>query len=73
MSLLGDYTVEDWKSLGLNTGKSAVIGGVSSTAIYGLTNYADLAAPFAGAVVTAIKGVHRWWHNTEMEISPWLH
>lgn len=53
----GGYTEEDWKKLGLNTAKGGAIGGVSGAAIYGLTNYAGMAAPFAGAVVTAVKGM----------------
>ena len=53
----GDYSLEDWEKLGINTSKSAAIGGISSAAIYGMTNYTGLAAPFAGAVVTAVKGM----------------
>ncbi|WP_067521897.1 hypothetical protein [Endozoicomonas ascidiicola] len=53
----GDYDLDDWKRLGINTSKSAAIGGISSAAIYGLTNCAGMAAPFAGAVVTAVKGM----------------
>jgi len=53
----GGYTGEDWKTLGLNTAKSSALGGVSGAALYGLTNYADMSAPFAGAVVTAVKGL----------------
>jgi hypothetical protein len=53
----GDFTVEDWKEIGVNTLKGGVIGGVSGAAIYGLTNYAALSAPFAGAIVSATNGV----------------
>ncbi|MGR5543811.1 hypothetical protein ACP3VZ_01645 [Vibrio sp. PNB22_2_2] len=53
----GDFTSEDWKELGLDTGKGIAVGAVSSLAIYGLTNFADLGAPFAAAVVSATKGV----------------
>lgn len=53
----GQFTSEDWKELGLDTTKGTVVGAVSSVAIYGLTNFADLGAPFAAAVVTATKGV----------------
>jgi hypothetical protein len=53
----GDYSSDDWKTLGIDTSKYAAIGGLSGAAIYGLTNYAGMAAPFAGAVVTATKGV----------------
>jgi hypothetical protein len=53
----GDYTLDDWKEVGIDTAKGAALGGVSGAAIYGLTNYASLSAPFAGAVVSATKGV----------------
>ena len=53
----GDFTVKDWKEVGGDTLKGGVIGGVSGAAIYGLTSYAPLSAPFAGAVVSATKGV----------------
>ncbi|MFT6916630.1 MAG: hypothetical protein ACJAWL_002971 [Motiliproteus sp.] len=53
----GDYSSDDWKKLGVDTSKYAAIGGLSGAAIYGITNYAGMAAPFAGAIVTATKGV----------------
>jgi len=53
----GDFTNEDWKETGLETLKGSVIGGVSGYSIYTLTNYAGISAPFAGAVVSATRGV----------------
>ena len=53
----GDYDVEDWEELGIEGGKGALAGGVTGAAIYGLTNYASLSAPFAGAVVSGAKAV----------------
>jgi len=53
----GDFSEEDWKEVGIDTVKGGAIGGVSGAAIYGLTNYASLSAPFAGAIVSASKGV----------------
>ena len=53
----GELTAEDWKDLGLDTAKGAAIGGVTGASVYALTNYASLSAPFAGAVVSASKGV----------------
>lgn len=53
----GDLTKEDWQEIGLNTAKDSVIAGVTGIAVYSLTNCAGLAAPFAGAFVTAVKGV----------------
>lgn len=53
----GDFTNDDWKELGLTTVKGTAGGAVAGGLIYGLTNYAGLSAPFAGAVVSAAKGV----------------
>ncbi len=46
-------TVDDWKELGGSTLSGAAVGGVSAAALYGLTNYSALSAPFAGAVVSS--------------------
>ena len=53
----GEFTRDDWAEIGLDTGKDAILTGVSSLAIYGMTNYANLSAPLAGSVVSATKGV----------------
>lgn len=53
----GEYTKQDWAELGFDSGKAALVGGVSGAAIYGLTNCVGLAAPLAGAIVTATKGI----------------
>ncbi|QUM81744.1 hypothetical protein HWV01_16350 [Moritella sp. 5] len=53
----GQFSKSDWKELGIDMGKASLIGGFSGAALYGLTNYAAMSAPFAGAVVTASKGV----------------
>jgi hypothetical protein len=53
----GDFDGQDWQDIGLDTLKGAALGGVSAGAIYTLTNYASLGAPFASALVTAAKGV----------------
>ena len=53
----GDFTSEDWKEVGIDTGKGGALGAISGGAIYGLTNYAKLSAPFAAAVVSASYGV----------------
>lgn len=53
----GDFDAQDWQDVGLDTLKGAAIGGVSAGAIYMLTNYASMGAPFASALVTAAKGV----------------
>ncbi|WP_368544566.1 hypothetical protein [Enterobacter soli] len=53
----GEFSAEDWQDVGLDSLKGAAIGGVSAGAIYTLTNYASMGAPFASALVTATKGV----------------
>lgn len=67
----GELTTEDWKELGLDTAKGAAIGGVTGASIYALTNYASLSAPFAGAVVSASKGIASLfsdYHNGEITL-----
>lgn len=54
----GDFSADDWKDVGITSVKGGVVGAISGTAIYGLTNYASLSAPFAGSVVSATKGVN---------------
>jgi hypothetical protein len=54
----GEYLIQDWKEVGISAGKGAMGGAVAGTAIYTLTNYASLSAPFAGAVVSAAKSVN---------------
>lgn len=53
----GDFTIEDWKDIGSSTLTAGVGGGLTGAAIYALTNCAALSAPFAGAVVSAVKGI----------------
>lgn len=53
----GDFTIEDWNDVGGSTLKAGVGGGLTGAAIYALTNCAALSAPFAGAVVSAVKGI----------------
>jgi len=53
----GDFSAKDWKEVGIDTAKGSAIGGISGATIYGLTNYASLSAPFAGAIVSATNGV----------------
>jgi len=53
----GELTAEDWKEVGIDASKSGVGGAIAGGSIYILTNYADLSAPFAGAIVSATKGV----------------
>jgi hypothetical protein len=43
----GDFDAQDWQDVGLDSLKGAAVGGVSAGAIYTLTNYASMGAPFA--------------------------
>jgi hypothetical protein len=68
----GDYTAEDWKELGIEAWKGAVQGGVAAGAIYALTQYADLAAPFAGAFVSstmALVSLTKRYHDGELSFN----
>ena len=53
----GDFSVEDWKDVGLDTAKGAGGGAVAGGTVYLLTNATDLAAPFAGALVSGLMGI----------------
>ncbi|MCW2318624.1 hypothetical protein M2322_004193 [Rhodoblastus acidophilus] len=53
----GDFTVEDWQEVGLDTARGAVGGAVAAGSIYLMTNYAGMAAPFASAIVSGAKGI----------------
>ena len=53
----GDFSMDDWKSVGLDLTKGAGGGAIAAGSIYVLTNWAEMSAPFAGAVVSAAKGV----------------
>jgi hypothetical protein len=53
----GDFSSDDWKDVGISTAKGAGGGAIAGGAIYLLTNNAALPAPFAGAIVSAAKGV----------------
>ncbi|ATQ67995.1 MULTISPECIES: hypothetical protein [Methylosinus] len=53
----GDFSAADWQELGLDTAKGAAGGAVAAGSIYLMTNYASMAAPFASAVVSGVKGL----------------
>ncbi|GAB1537606.1 hypothetical protein NUACC21_02530 [Scytonema sp. NUACC21] len=48
----GELTLEDWKEIGFDTATGAALSSISETAIYGLTNFAQMSAPLAGAFVS---------------------
>ena len=53
----GEFSVEDWRDIGLDTAKGAGTGAVAGGTLYLLTNSTDLAAPFAGALVSGLMGI----------------
>ena len=53
----GEFSVDDWKDVGLDTAKGAGTGAVAGGTLYLLTNSTDLAAPFAGALVSGLMGI----------------
>ena len=59
----GEFTCKDWEDVGVETLKGGGVGAVSGAALYALTNCAGLSAPFAGAFVTAVKGLAPLVHD----------
>lgn len=53
----GDFSAEDWRDVGVQTVKGAGGGAIAGGALYVVTNSTDLAAPFAGALVSGLMGV----------------
>lgn len=52
-----EFTSDDWKEIGIDTGKGTVKGGVRGGTIYVLTNFTATPANVASAYVTAAFGV----------------
>lgn len=52
-----EFTAEDWKEVGVETGKGGVKGGIRGGAIYVLTNFTATPANVASAYVTASFGI----------------
>lgn len=52
-----EFTADDWKDIGLETGKSSVKGGIRGGAVYALTNFTATPANVASVYVTAAFGV----------------
>lgn len=52
-----EFTEEDWKDIGLETGKGVAKGGIRGGAVYALTNFTATPANVASAYVTAAFGV----------------
>lgn len=54
---LSQFTAEDWKEVGLDTGVGTLKGGIRGGSIYTLTNFTATPAPIASALVTAVFGL----------------
>lgn len=53
----GEFTAEDWKEIGIDSVSDGIKAVASASIMYGLTNYAELSAPLAGAIVSTASGV----------------
>jgi hypothetical protein len=65
----GELTLEDWKEIGIDTATGATLSSISATAIYGLTNFAQMSAPLAGAFVSAgmeVASLVKSWNRGEI-------
>lgn len=54
---LADFTSDDWAAIGKESGIGGLKGAVRGGTVYLLTNFTDVAAPMANAVVTATLGM----------------
>ena len=54
---LSEFTVDDWKEAGIDTGASTVKGGIRGAAVYALSNFTATPANVATGLVTATFGV----------------
>ncbi len=66
----GEFSTQDWKDVGVAATKGAGGGAVAGSALYALTNSTDLAAPFAGALVSSLMGVGdllRQYHSGKID------
>jgi hypothetical protein len=65
----GELTLEDWKEIGIDTATGAALSSISATTIYGLTNFAEMSAPLAGAFVSAgmeVASLVKSWNRGEI-------
>lgn len=54
---LSEFTADDWKEVGIDTGTSTVKGGIRGAAVYTLSNFTATPANVATGLVTATFGV----------------
>ena len=53
----GEFSIRDWLDVGVVAVQGAAGGAVAGSTLYALTNSTALAAPFAGSLVGALRGV----------------
>lgn len=58
-----DFSSDDWNDIGLQTGKSAIRGGVRGATVYTMTNFTATPGAVASAMVTAGFGVAQQVHR----------
>lgn len=54
---INDFTEDDWKEVGIETGKGGLKGGITGLGIYGFSNYTSMSAPLAGAYTSTVLGI----------------
>ena len=54
---LSEFSLEDWKKIGLDTGDSTIKGGITGFSVSCLTNLTCMSAPVAGGYVSGAIGV----------------
>lgn len=54
---IAEFTKDDWKELGIDTGIGTGKGAIRGSAVYVLTNFASVPAPMASAMITATLGM----------------
>ena len=52
-----NFTIDDWKELGIDTTKAAAEGGISGLALYGMTEVLHIPTPVAGAGISMAFGL----------------
>lgn len=58
-----EFSLEDWKDIGIDTTIATVEGGISGLAIYGMTNCANIPSPIAAAGVSMAFGLVELTHE----------
>ena len=53
----GEFSIRDWQDVGVVAAQGAAGGAVAGGTLYVLTNSTALAAPFAGSLVSGLRGV----------------